>query len=232
LVNSRCSIELRPNGVFNPYTGIKTNLLFFTRGRPTDTIWFYEHRYPEGVKSYSKTKPLRIEELKPVKDWWGEEADGFKDRVETEQAWRLDFKTLKADAVAKAKPHWDDAERLTNQTNDLNEQAKALRSSIRGEKDAAKRQPVEDQLAELTARMDSLRQQAKDAQAAGDRLYWPIYNLNQKNPKASEDESHDPDVLLANYKKLLAEIRQTENQLRDELAKALAHRIEPEGAGS
>ena len=55
-----------PNGVFNPYTGIKTNLLFFTKGKPTDTIWFYEHRYPEGVKSYSKTKPLRIEELQPL----------------------------------------------------------------------------------------------------------------------------------------------------------------------
>ncbi|MDD4463784.1 MAG: class I SAM-dependent DNA methyltransferase, partial [Desulfobacterales bacterium] len=30
-----------PNGVFNPYTGIKTNLLFFTRGRPTEQIWYY-----------------------------------------------------------------------------------------------------------------------------------------------------------------------------------------------
>ena len=29
-----------PNGVFNPYTGIKTNLLFFTKGRPTDWVWY------------------------------------------------------------------------------------------------------------------------------------------------------------------------------------------------
>ncbi len=35
-----------PNGVFNPYTGIKTNLLFFTKGEPTKEIWFYEHPYP------------------------------------------------------------------------------------------------------------------------------------------------------------------------------------------
>jgi type I restriction enzyme M protein len=28
-----------PNGVFNPYTGIKTNLLFFTKGKPTKHIW-------------------------------------------------------------------------------------------------------------------------------------------------------------------------------------------------
>ncbi len=50
-----------PNGVFSPYTGIKTNLLFFTKGEPTKEIWFYEHPYPPGAKSYDKTKPIRIE---------------------------------------------------------------------------------------------------------------------------------------------------------------------------
>ena len=51
-----------PKGVFAPYTTIKTNLLFFTKGTRvddgshfhTDTIWFYEHPYPPGYKSYSK----------------------------------------------------------------------------------------------------------------------------------------------------------------------------------
>ena len=32
-----------PNGVFNPYTGIRTNLLFFTKGAPTTHVWYYEH---------------------------------------------------------------------------------------------------------------------------------------------------------------------------------------------
>jgi hypothetical protein len=68
-------------------------------------------------------------------------------------------------------------------TNRLNEQAKDLRASIRGEKDAAKRQPVENQVTELTDRIETLRQQAKEAQAAGDRHDWPIYDLDQKNPR-------------------------------------------------
>jgi type I restriction enzyme M protein len=38
-----------PNGVFNPYTGIKTNILFFTKGTPTSHIWFYEHQYPRRL---------------------------------------------------------------------------------------------------------------------------------------------------------------------------------------
>jgi len=85
-----------PNGVFNPYTGIKTNLLFFTKGQPTQHIWYYEHPYPEGVKSYNKTKPMRFEEFQTEIDWWGREADGFAARVETEQAWRVTIDEIKA----------------------------------------------------------------------------------------------------------------------------------------
>ena len=78
-----------PNGVFNPYTGIKTNLLFFTKGVPTRQVWYYEHPYPEGVKSYNKTKPMRFEEFETEIKWWGDEANGFKKRKQTEQAWKV-----------------------------------------------------------------------------------------------------------------------------------------------
>ncbi len=86
-----------PNGVFNPYTGIKTNLLFFTKGQPTEHVWYYEHPYPEGVKSYNKTRPMRFEEFETEIAWWGTEADGFKSRVQTEQAWKVPV----ADIVAR-----------------------------------------------------------------------------------------------------------------------------------
>ncbi len=78
-----------PNGVFNPYTGIKTNLLFFTKGEPTKEVWYYEHPYPEGFKSYSKTKPMRIEEFAPEKVWW-------ENRVESEQAWKVSVEQIKS----------------------------------------------------------------------------------------------------------------------------------------
>jgi len=84
----------------------------------------------------------------------------------------------------------------------------------------------------LSQQIDTLRQQARDEQATGDRHYWPIYNLDIKNPNASEEESHDPDALLAKYQKLLDEIKQTQNQLRDELAAALAHHFESEESAS
>jgi len=78
-----------PNGVFAPYTGIKTNILFFTKGTPTKNVWFFEHPYPDGVTSYNKTKPMRFEEFAAEQAWWGDEADGFRARKETERAWKI-----------------------------------------------------------------------------------------------------------------------------------------------
>jgi type I restriction enzyme M protein len=232
LLMRECSLHTivrLPNGVFNPYTGIKTNLLFFTKGRPTETIWFYEHRYPQGVKSYSKTKPLRLEELEPVSCWWGKESNGFADRVETDQAWKVDFKSIKAEAEAKAKPHWDRAEVLNNEAAELNEQLKGMKAAAKSESRPAKKTPLEEQAAELEHKLESVRQQAKEAQAAGDRHYWPIYNLDIKNPRAVEEESHDPDKLLKKYHALQQEIEATENHIRDELADAIRHHFAAEG---
>jgi len=127
-----------PNGVFNPYTGIKTNLLFFEKGTPTKEIWYFEHPYPEGYKSYSKTKPIRIKEFDREKKWWPK-------REESEYAWRV---------------------------------------------------PAE---------------QVSDSG----------YNLDIKNPNAPDESLGDPDELLAKYRTLLAEVAETRNALRDELAASL-----------
>jgi len=77
-----------PNSVFQPYATVATNLLFFERGMATKEVWFYEHRLPEGQKSYSKTKPIRLEEFDPIRKWW-------KKRTESEVCWRVDIKTIR-----------------------------------------------------------------------------------------------------------------------------------------
>lgn len=203
-----------PNGVFAPYAGIKTNLLFFTKGKPTETIWYYEHPYPAGYKSYSKTKPITLDEFQAEKEWWGDESNGFADRVESELAWKVDFKSRKREAKAKAKPHWDKAETLNNQAADLERQAKETNGDIRQD---------------LKEQVDKLRQKAKDEQSAGDRIFWPIYNLDAKNPNSPEAETHDPDALLVKFKKISLEIAETEEQLKKALAAAFAHHVEGEG---
>lgn len=87
---TRCNLHTivrLPNGVFSPYTGIKTNLLFFSKGEPTKEVWYYEHPYPEGYKSYSKTKPMRIEEFEPEKKWWDK-------REENAFAWKVSIEEI------------------------------------------------------------------------------------------------------------------------------------------
>lgn len=76
-----------PNSVFQPYATVATNLLFFSKGTPTKEIWYYEHRLPEGQKSYSKTKPIRLEEFNPVKAWWN-------DRRESDLSWKVPIRTI------------------------------------------------------------------------------------------------------------------------------------------
>jgi type I restriction enzyme M protein len=134
-----------PNGVFAPYTGIKTNLLFFTKGTPTQDVWFYEHPYPQGVKSYNKTKPMKIEEFVAEKAWWGDEADNYSSRVENQYAWKMTIDDIKA----------------------------------------------------------------------------RNYNLDCKNPHVGEQEIHDPEVLLAQYATMQADIVNLRGQLKGILAQAL-----------
>ena len=85
-----------PNGVFEPYTKIPTNLFFFDRTGSTKEIWYYEDPLPEGRKNYTKTKPLRFEEFADCQAWWG--GATRKGRKENDHAWKVSVKdVLKAD---------------------------------------------------------------------------------------------------------------------------------------
>jgi type I restriction enzyme M protein len=94
-----------PNSVFQPYASVATNLLFFTRGEPTGEIWYWEHRLPEGIKSYSKTKPIQKSEFDGLKKWW-------KKRKEHEQAWKVSIKALRESGynLDIKNPHTPEAE--------------------------------------------------------------------------------------------------------------------------
>lgn len=76
-----------PQSTFHPAT-VSTNLLFFEKGTPTKEIWYYEHRLPEGQKSYSKTKAIQFDEFAPMIEWWNK-------RVENDVAWRVKAGDLK-----------------------------------------------------------------------------------------------------------------------------------------
>jgi type I restriction enzyme M protein len=192
-----------PNGVFAPYTSIPTNLLFFDRTGPTNDIWYYELPLPEGRKNYSKTKPLQFEEFADCTAWWPHRTEGA-------QAWRVDFRALYDDAIARATPHWTAAEQAGKHANDLARRRRELQEPIKAAQTrtrianaadpaeaSARLQALIDQQAELQARELEARTRQQQEQAAGDAIYWPIYNLDLKNPSAQDDFVHLPPEQLA-----------------------------------
>jgi len=100
-----------PNSVFQPYASVATNLLFFTKGEPTKTVWYYEHQLPEGYKAYSKTKTIQLAEFDGLKQWWGS-------REESEQAWKVDIETIEANGYSLdiKNPHQPEEEKQHTST--------------------------------------------------------------------------------------------------------------------
>jgi type I restriction enzyme M protein len=41
-----------PNGVFAPYTGIRTNIIFFDRSGPTKDVWYYDQPLPTVFRKF------------------------------------------------------------------------------------------------------------------------------------------------------------------------------------
>ena len=113
-----------PNSVFQPYATVATNLLFFVKGTPTKEVWCYEHKLPKGQKSYSKTKPIRLEELNPIKDWWN-------NRQENDVAWRVDIKTIvdRGYDLDIKNPNWQEEEHEYTSAELIDLLAKSMKKS-------------------------------------------------------------------------------------------------------
>ncbi len=74
--------------VFKPYAEVKTNLLFFTKGEATKEIWYFQNPLPEGIKGYSKTKPIQEKDFDTLRQWWD-------NRVENEYAYKIGIDQIK-----------------------------------------------------------------------------------------------------------------------------------------
>ncbi|QIM19565.1 SAM-dependent DNA methyltransferase [Leucobacter coleopterorum] len=89
-----------PSGVFKPYAGVSTAILFFTKvgvsgGGGTDDVWFYDVR-ADGFSLDDKRAPVAENDLGDVLARW-QNLPGEQDRGRTEQS----FLVPKADIVAE-----------------------------------------------------------------------------------------------------------------------------------
>jgi type I restriction enzyme M protein len=86
-----------PSGVFRPYAGVSTAILFFTKTNSggTENIWFYDVR-ADGFSLDDKRNPVEANDLPDVVARW-QKLEGEQDRARTEQS----FLVPRADIVAQ-----------------------------------------------------------------------------------------------------------------------------------
>ncbi len=194
-----CIVSL-PGGVFSTAgAGVKTNLLFFTKGRPTERIWYYDLSHVKVGKKSPLTLAHfgwgpRFEILEDadlpatlVGDWRearaGEPFPSFARLLqgrgtaaaESDFSWTLDFVARRAQALAEMSP-------LLAEVAHLRAQALALKERIsQGKKTGAK----ETELATDREQLLELEKQARETQAAADAIDAASFDLKAVNPCAA-----------------------------------------------
>ncbi len=100
-----------PNGTFSPYSpGVKANVLFFTKGMPTEKTWIFDAR--TNVPSITKKdRPLSPKHFEEFEKAYGSDPNGISKRVESERfkcftheeirdrGYHLDIKWLKSEEL-------------------------------------------------------------------------------------------------------------------------------------
>ena len=174
-----CIVSLPGGALTGAGAGVKTNLVFFTRGRRTERIWYYDlSQIKVGKKS-----PLTLRHFEPVFDLLAQRDSPL---AETALSWTLDFADRKRLATAAAAPHRREADVQREQAASLREQIKAIPRLERGAQ-------AEALLADAVA-ADRL---ARDALTKVQGIEDAVYDLKAVNPAAVKllDE-RTPDQLL------------------------------------
>ena len=64
----KCSLDAfvyLPSGVFKPYAGVSTAVLFFTKGGKTDKVWLYDMEH-DGLSLDDKRDPVEENDIPDV----------------------------------------------------------------------------------------------------------------------------------------------------------------------
>lgn len=205
-----------PGGVFSTAgAGVKTNLLFFTKGKKTERIWYYDL---SGVKVGKKT-PLTLAHFgfAPdgsilddgslpqllVTEWQTKEENTGKpfpsyarqlnarntEAGNSAYSWTVDFANRRAQAREEIQPLLDDASKLTDEIVDLKEQLKRLK----------KNKADEATLSALDAQIREKDKYVRDLQSKATAIDAAVYDLKAVNPNAvAVVDARSPEEIIAN----------------------------------
>lgn len=205
-----------PGGVFSTAgAGVKTNLLFFTKGKKTGKIWYYDLSY---VKVGKKT-PLTLAhfgfdqngdvladaQLPAIltADWHADEANAGKlfpsyarmlqqrGRPEgnSRYSWTMDFAARRAKSRAEMQPLLNEAAQIKATVVDLKEQLKRLKKDKVSD---AELEALDAQIKEKDKAVRDLETKAADMDAA-------VFDLKAVNPTAVMDvDTRTPQEIIQN----------------------------------
>ena len=173
-----CIVSLA-GGVFTAAgAGVKTNLLFFTKGEPTEKIWYYDL---SDIKVGKKT-PFTIDKF----------ADFFRllpERADSERSWTVDITDRRQQAKRQADPLREKARPLTEQATELRLKIKELKKQNTPDAQA--------KIAELSITVSTLETEARELNNKAQAIEDAVYDLKAVNPNAkSIEDTRTPEELL------------------------------------
>lgn len=198
-----CIVSL-PGGVFSTAgAGVKTNLLFFTKGKKTERIWYYDLSHVKMGKKSPMTlahfgfgdigKVLDDAALPAslVGDWREQEGNSDKPfpsfarllpkrgkpAAESDFSWTIDFTARRAKAREEMTPHLAEAEKQKSELVAQKEKLAELRKANASEK----------KLAACRDAIVAAEKAARDAQAKADAIDAAVYDLKAVNPRVKAD---------------------------------------------
>ncbi|MYB57366.1 MAG: N-6 DNA methylase [Gemmatimonadetes bacterium] len=171
--NLWCIVSLPPGVFTSAGAGVKTNLLFFSKGEPTTEIWYYDL---SDVK-VTKTQPLTSKHFE----------DFFKrmpKREESEKSWKVDLPQLKKDALKESAPLRKQAESKSRQADVIKVQLMAMTKGT-------------DDYKVLEMQEGELRRDARELTNRAQAIDDAVYDLKAVNPNSIiEEDTRTPEDLL------------------------------------
>ena len=149
--------------------GVKTNLLFFTKGSPTTRIWYYDL----SALKVAKRQPLIFEEH--FQDFM----QRLPERSDSERSWTVDFTARQRQAAEVAAPLKTQAQQKTDEAT----QWKVRLSDLK----RAKPRNFEAETA-AQDRCQTLTKEARELSTQAQAIEDAAYDLKAVNPNAKTDQ--------------------------------------------
>jgi len=172
-----CVVSL-PGGVFTAAgAGVKTNLLFFTKGQPARKIWYYDL----SELKIRKKIPLMLKHF-----------DDFlrllPTRGDSELSWTVDIDARKQAAAEQSRPLKEQAKAKSQQAAQWSQRAADLKRA----------KPRDDQaIEEAEGKVKELTRESRDLAAKAKEIEDAVYDLKAVNPyKKPNIDTRTPEELM------------------------------------